>query len=459
MAKLYNLARMSTGTTGTGTITLGSAVTGFLSFAAAGVGDGETVTYAIQDGSNSEIGRGVYTASGTTLTRSVLKSTNSGAALNLSGTAQVFITASAEDFGRLNNTLGSHTVALVAGTNVTANRTLTLTTGDADRVLTLSGDATLNQDVSSSATPTFSGVTVSSVNGGPLAGMRNRIINGNFDFWQRGTSATGVSDGQLVADRFITGRAGSTADVSRQSFTLGQTDVPGEPTYYHRTVVSSVAGASNYGILQQKIESVRTLAGQTVTLSFWAKADASKNMAVEFVQNFGTGGSPSSSVLGIGVTTCALTTSWQKRTVTVALPSISGKALGSDNNDLIHIVFWLDAGSNLDSRTNSLGQQSGTFDIAQVQLEAGSTATPFEVRPHGVELALCQRYYQTGIMRLRATLFSGTIEATNQLPVSMRATPTVTGTGIGALGTTTLLISDTSTGSTGSITYTASAEL
>ena len=98
-AKLFNLARMATATTGTGTITLGAAVSGFLSFSAAGVQDGNTVTYAIQDGSNSEIGRGVYTSAGTTLTRSVLKSTNSNNAISLSGSAQVFITAAAEDFG------------------------------------------------------------------------------------------------------------------------------------------------------------------------------------------------------------------------------------------------------------------------------------------------------------------------------------------------------------------------
>ena len=97
MAKLYNIARMSTTTTGTGTITLGSAVTGFLSFAGGGAADGETVTYGIEDGSAREIGRGVYTASGTTLTRSVLKSTNSNNPINLSGTAQVFITIAAED--------------------------------------------------------------------------------------------------------------------------------------------------------------------------------------------------------------------------------------------------------------------------------------------------------------------------------------------------------------------------
>lgn len=97
MAKLYNLARMTTATTGTGTITLGSAVSGYKSFSDAGISNGETITYAITDGTASEIGRGVYTASGTTLTRSVLKSTNSNNAINLSGSAQVFITPAAED--------------------------------------------------------------------------------------------------------------------------------------------------------------------------------------------------------------------------------------------------------------------------------------------------------------------------------------------------------------------------
>lgn len=97
MAKLYNLARMTTATTGTGIITLGSSVSGYLSFSGTGVADGDVIAYGISDGSNSEVGTGVYTASGTTLTRSVTKSTNSNAAISLSGTAQVFITARAED--------------------------------------------------------------------------------------------------------------------------------------------------------------------------------------------------------------------------------------------------------------------------------------------------------------------------------------------------------------------------
>jgi len=134
MAKLYNLARMSTATTGTGTITLGSAVSGFLSFASAGAQDGETVTYAIEDGVNREIGRGVYTAAGTTLTRSVLRSTNSNAAISLSGTAQVFITAAAEDLiGGTDGQLQYNSNGSLAGmSGVTwndTNRQLTMASG------------------------------------------------------------------------------------------------------------------------------------------------------------------------------------------------------------------------------------------------------------------------------------------------------------------------------------------
>lgn len=98
MARLFNLARMNTATTGTGAITLGSAVAGYLSFAAAGITDGQLISYGIKDGSSSEVGRGTYSTSGTQLTRSVLRSTNSNNPINLSGSAEVYITALAEDF-------------------------------------------------------------------------------------------------------------------------------------------------------------------------------------------------------------------------------------------------------------------------------------------------------------------------------------------------------------------------
>ena len=98
MVKLVNRAKMTTSTTGTGTITLGSAVDGFQTFTAAGVANGDTVRYCIEDGTSSfELGSGVFTASGTTLTRVVSESSNSGNAINLSGDAIVFITAIAAD--------------------------------------------------------------------------------------------------------------------------------------------------------------------------------------------------------------------------------------------------------------------------------------------------------------------------------------------------------------------------
>ena len=306
------------------------------------------------------------------------------------------------------------------------------------------GNSTVNTTVSNG------NLIINGNNVSPVQSFRNKFINGNFDHWQRGTSNTSIANGQYLADRWTNSRVGTTANISRQSFTLGQTDVPGEPTYFQRTVTTSSAGAGNYFLLSQPVESVRTLAGQTATLSFWAKADASKNIAVEFPQNFGTGGSPSTQVNTFGAT-CALTTSWQKFTVTVNIPSISGKTLGSDNNDFLGIYFWFDAGSNFNSRTNSLGQQSGTFDIAQVQLEAGSVATPFEIRPLGVELSLCQRYYQRIPVNAYAT--SSTFSSYSPdyyypmtLINQMRATPTYSRINISDSGVSSGIASGTSSG-------------
>jgi hypothetical protein len=118
MVTLVNRAKMSTATTGTGTITLGSAEDGYQTFADAGVTDGQTVRYVIEDGSAWEIGTGTYTASGTTLSRTVTESSNSDAAINLSGSAVVYVSATEADLReeRVGTVTGNATLDLSTGT-------------------------------------------------------------------------------------------------------------------------------------------------------------------------------------------------------------------------------------------------------------------------------------------------------------------------------------------------------
>lgn len=105
MAAVFDLIRFATATTGTGTITAGSAVSPFATMAAAGIPDGTSIEYSINDGANSEKGIGVTGSSGTTLTRGVIEAYVSGVKqttpISLSGTAQVFCDPSAQSWAPL----------------------------------------------------------------------------------------------------------------------------------------------------------------------------------------------------------------------------------------------------------------------------------------------------------------------------------------------------------------------
>ena len=132
MVTLVNRAKMTTATTGTGTLTLGSAVGGYQSFAAAGVADSNTVSYVIEDGNDWEVGTGVYTASGTTLSRTVSESTAAGSAINLTGNAVVYVSAIAGDIVQptATQTLTNKTISYADNTltgvvGLTATQTLT----------------------------------------------------------------------------------------------------------------------------------------------------------------------------------------------------------------------------------------------------------------------------------------------------------------------------------------------
>lgn len=249
----------------------------------------------------------------------------------------------------------------------------------------------------------------------------NLIINGGFDFWQRGDSQT--TSGYGSDDRWESWFYNTiTGSNSKQEFTIGQTEVPGNPKYYSRTTIVAGTEVSDYGIKTHQVESVIATAGKTLTLSFYAKADSSKNIAIEARQIFGTDGS--STVHRIITETIALTSSWNKYEVTFDAPSISGKTVGEGSS--LFIIFWLSAGTNWNAYNNSLPDQSITFDLAQVKLEYGEYATPFVPRPYTIEEMLCKRYYEHIYFSHIAMTASSTGNVFGWIPyVKKRAVPSV----------------------------------
>lgn len=253
----------------------------------------------------------------------------------------------------------------------------------------------------------------------------NPVINGNFDIWQRGTSFVGVGINVYTADRWITNGAGAISTVSRQSFALGQTEVPGEPTFFLRFDVTTAAAFAG---LRQRIEDVRTFAGQTITVSLWAKADAAATYDLKIIQEFGSGGS--AQVVVTHLTRLSLTTAWQKFIRTFSVPSISGKTIGTGIVSLGVII-------------NNFVSELRTLDLAQIKIERGAVATPFVKRPIAEELALCQRYFtktfpqlvtpadntgRAGALGFDSRTITGTASPhiNWQFPVTMRGIPTVT---------------------------------
>jgi hypothetical protein len=253
------------------------------------------------------------------------------------------------------------------------------------------------------------------------ASAGNAIINGAMEIWQRGTSFSAYSAGGLfyTADRWATQRDGSGATVttSQQTFTPGAAPVAGYESQFFIRVAQSVAGTGGtYNQLLQRIEDVRTLAGQTTTVSFWAKADSAtgRTMQPVFIQNFGSGGSADVLTYGTAIT---LSTSWARYTQTITMPSVSGKTIGAGSAVSLSFFFPLNI--------------IQTYDIWGVQLEAGSSATPFRRNGAniGEELASCQRY--TKVFSGAETDQIGFVYSTTggqfqiKFPVTMRVSPTL----------------------------------
>lgn len=371
--KFADRAWMSTATTGTGTITLGSAVTNYQSFAAGGVADKDVIHYTIVDGAAWEIGYGVYTSSGTTLTR-VLLSSSTGSLLNLSGAASIFVD------------ITSHVIQLVSG--------------------------------------------------------RNRIINGAMEIDQRnvGVSVNASAAGAFGVDRFLYYLTAAAGVYSAQQ--LSSSVPPGfsQATKLTVTTADASIGAGDTYFFRHVIEgSYCTDLGfglstaRTVTLSFWVRSSVTGTYGGSIQNSAGNRSYPFQYAIAAADT-------WEYKTI-----SIAGDTTGTwltTTGIGIYLNFDLGSGSTYQGTLNTwaasslvtatgstawISTNAATFYFTGVQFEVGSVATPFERRPFGQELALCQRYYQAAptqsVVAYSAAAASTTSIAMRR-PVTMRASPT-----------------------------------
>lgn len=255
----------------------------------------------------------------------------------------------------------------------------------------------------------------------PFVAGKNKIINGDFSVWQRGTTFNGLANQAYFADRWCGVYVNGTLNVTNPAFTPGSAPVAGyESASYLQIARTSTSGTADY--FGQRIEDVRTLAGQTVTVSFWAKSTVAFTLSAYFDQNFGSGGSATNGAAG-GIPTVSVGTSWQRYSVTISLSSVAGKTIGTGSFVVLNFQIPTAPG-NL------------TFSIWGVQVEAGSVATPFTTASNTFqgELALCQRYYQ----RLNGVQYSDvgfaaaveTTQANTYIYIpTMRSTPSCTFSG------------------------------
>jgi hypothetical protein len=254
---------------------------------------------------------------------------------------------------------------------------------------------------------------------------KNKVINGDFSIWQRGTSFSNPASAAFTADRWsvVWDGSGATRTVSQQVFTAGNAITGYEPGNFLRFNQSVAGTGGSYNLIQNRIEDVRTFAGQTVTVSFWAKAASNITLPqLNWEQSYGTGGSPSAVNDNNFATNIAITTSWTRYTYTVTVPSISGKTVGTTTPGYLGFRIWLPINTAF------------TFDIWGVQVEAGSNATAFQTATGTIqgELAACQRYYWrskgTGAYQNHALGYArNTTECdfSVSFPVEMRTIPTV----------------------------------
>ena len=324
------------------------------------------------------------------------------------------------------NAITSAKIADVAIVNADINASAAI---EQSKVANLTSDLALKAPL---ASPTFTGAPlaptatagtnttqlatteyVTTATAGVTSGFRNAIINGDFRVWQRGTSIGGYA---YTADRWLAYQAASVNTISRQAASLSG--------FQYCARVQRNSGATNTGVhyLVQAVETINSyrFQGMTATLSFYARAGANYSSASSLLgANIETSTGVDQSYIaawagGVAVTSSkTLTTSWQRFTVTGAVPAGATQ---------VGVAFSYTpvgtAGAN------------DYFEVTGVQLEVAPQATPFEQRLIGTELSLCQRYYWSSGTVWNYFLANNSNQFAEafvfKLPVTMRATPTLT---------------------------------
>ena len=293
--------------------------------------------------------------------------------------------------------------------------------------------------------------------GANFNGFKNRIINGAMMIDQRnaGASVTGSTSDPYTTDRWKTPATQNSKFTFQQN--AGSVTPPvGYINYLGATSSSAYAfGAGDYFTIQQNIEGLNTsdlgwgtASAATVTLSFWVRSSLTGAFGGSIVNSAQNRSYPFTYTISAANT-------WEQKTVTIA-GDTSGTWL-TTNGIGIRVSFSLGAGATYSGtagawagslyygatgQVNVVGTSGATFYITGVQLEKGSTATSFDYRPYGTELALCQRYYEKsynvdvapgtgssnpGCYEACTSTFSNNVVYTPQIGfrVSKRATPTM----------------------------------
>lgn len=233
------------------------------------------------------------------------------------------------------------------------------------------------------------------------AGRRNLLINGDFQVSQRGdyTSASTMPNA-YVLDRWLCDRNG-TATVQHTS---GH-DIPGTPAICKAIKLVQTVTGNNYLGIRQKIENPTQYVGRTITYSAWVRSNT-PNARIQWYTQGTTQTAIGPAHSGNG--------EWEYLSFTATMSGNPSTA------------WWVDAFIDNGAYTNTTITAGEFIEVTMAQLEIGTAATPFEHRSYGEELALCQRYFTVipnGIFGIASS--SSTFVYSYQLPVQMRATPTV----------------------------------